>query len=258
MSVCTFCGKSAGLLRTSHQECRDRHDLVAGKIPEFFVRALDSSLLPTRFHELCVEAARSGYIQEDELRRLAIKGIEALVTTTYASRSMTKAEADRIAEIRDQFGLSDRDLGRAAGKLIEARGSAFVAAPRPKEPSIPVITVQQLIDALAGYLSSITTYTHAMAGLDADRSLGMTTIAMYGQVVPQLGRRLKIEADFYGKATTNEKAKLGSEQMIVSIRSADVDLKLDVVVEPQQDHSIAIFRVTRWENGQAFYDRPLS
>jgi hypothetical protein len=39
---------------------------------------------------------------------------------------------------------------------------------------------------------------------------------------------------------TNEKAKLGSEQMIVSIRSADIDLKLDVVVEPQQDRSIAI------------------
>jgi hypothetical protein len=57
---------------------------------------------------------------------------------------------------------------------------------------------------------------------------------------------------------TNEKAKLGSEQMIVSIRSADIDLKLDVVVEPQQDRSIAIFRITKWENGQAYYNRPIS
>lgn len=235
---------------------------MAAKLPEFFIRYLDSELPANRFRKLAADAGASGFIGEIELKELAAHGITALVNAIAANRKVTKGDADRIAELRDAFGLAETDLGAAAaGTLMEARGSAFMASPRPKGPSIPTITVQDLIDALNLYLSTITTYTPAMAGVGGNRTSRSTTISLYGQVEQKLGRRIKIAADFFGKATYSSTAELWSEQFVIYLRSDDIDLggmKHGLIVEPQADRSIAIFRITRWENGEAHYDRPLA
>jgi hypothetical protein len=42
MGICIYCHKPAGFFRWSHKTCRQSHKLAEEKIPEFFVKALDS------------------------------------------------------------------------------------------------------------------------------------------------------------------------------------------------------------------------
>jgi hypothetical protein len=49
--------------------------LAAQKIPEFFFKAMDSSVEPARFRALAHEVARTHHVGDGEFRNLAIKGL---------------------------------------------------------------------------------------------------------------------------------------------------------------------------------------
>jgi hypothetical protein len=56
------------------------------------------------------------------------------------------------------------------------------------------------------------------------------------------------------KAVKNLTSKMGSEILVVMMTS-NIDFKQDVVVEPQANRSIAIYKVTRWENCVPYFVR---
>jgi len=60
-------------------------------------------------------------------------------------------------------------------------------------------------------------------------------------------RRVEITAYVSDKAVKHLTSKMGSEPLVVIITS-NVDFKQDVVVEPRADRSVAIYKITRWEN----------
>jgi hypothetical protein len=245
-----------------HDDCQQRYDLVASKIPQFIVQAKDSAISGARLNELTIELAATGFIDGGLLNQLTATGIRDLAAVM--TKPLTKAEANRIVELRDAFGLTDQDIGQeVVAELVAVRGNVIVVPPKAKEQRIPAITVEELADALTVYFSTVVGFKREMIGLDSDRGGGVktTTIIFHGPVVPQLDRRSKIEVDIYDKATTNMNAKLGSDQFVVHPRSQDVDvspLKLGLLVEPQADRSIAIFRITKWDHGQAYFERPIT
>jgi hypothetical protein len=74
MWTCSFCGKSAGIFRNEHKECRQRHDDATTRIAGFFTRVLSDQIEPEVFHGLMRDLAASAHIRDDEFRILACRG----------------------------------------------------------------------------------------------------------------------------------------------------------------------------------------
>lgn len=106
MGACRYCGKPAGFLAKSHAGCRDRHDLVESKLSEFFPRFLNSALPADRFHDLAVQAADTGYISQEGLKQLALKGIQIMSDND----KLTREQAMRIIDLCAAFNLTDADF----------------------------------------------------------------------------------------------------------------------------------------------------
>ncbi len=97
------------MLRWRHKECRDRHDQAAKRIPEFFLKALNSPLDADRFHTLVQEIAATSFIHDDELRTLAASGLSSMTETALDDGMLTQEEETRIATLAARFGVTSED-----------------------------------------------------------------------------------------------------------------------------------------------------
>jgi hypothetical protein len=68
MGTCSFCGKSAGIFRSEHKECRQRHDEAVERMPAFFLKAFNDQVEPEIFHGLMIDLATAAHIEDDEFR----------------------------------------------------------------------------------------------------------------------------------------------------------------------------------------------
>jgi hypothetical protein len=144
--------------------------------------------------------------------------------------------------------------------------SAFVVPPKPKNAKIPVITADELADALRAYLTA--TYPFSYTGQGIDGRDGATYISFYGNRTDSPSKRMKLEVTMYGKAARSWQSKLFNMQFDVGVYDDPDDLmelaKLDVktqsairaertrylLIEPLADRSISISRILRWDNGR--------
>jgi hypothetical protein len=121
MGDCKFCGKPAGLLKSQHKECRQKHDTAAGKLRDFFVKALDSPIEAARFRQLADAVARENYIQEPEFRKLTSSGLSSMIDHAFRDHVLTEAENKRIVALCNVFAVTANDLGDAGQKLAKAQ-----------------------------------------------------------------------------------------------------------------------------------------
>jgi hypothetical protein len=119
MAICTYCGKSAGLFRTHHAECRAQFERAATTIPAFFEKLLQSALPPERFSDLLSEVAATFHIQPNELRSLSIAGVHAMLESVIARHLPTPDEQSRIVETITALGLSLQDLPDIETRLVK-------------------------------------------------------------------------------------------------------------------------------------------
>jgi hypothetical protein len=120
MGTCIYCGQPAGFLRWRHKSCHELHKTAATKIPEFFVKALDSSVEPPRFHALAHEIARTHYVGDQEFRKVVIQGLVAAIDTAFKEHGLTEHDDQRIASLCNEFGLAANDLGAAGIRFAKA------------------------------------------------------------------------------------------------------------------------------------------
>jgi hypothetical protein len=106
VAACKYCGKWAGFISKSHAGCQERHHLVESKLSEFFPRYLNSTILADRFHDLAVQSAESAYISHNDLKQLALRGVQAMI----GGDELTREQARRIVELCAAFDLTDADL----------------------------------------------------------------------------------------------------------------------------------------------------
>jgi hypothetical protein len=118
--------------------------------------------------------------------------------------------------------------------------SAFVVPLVQKKPRVPIITIEEIVDSLALYLPTLTEYVHTGVEIECDSTLKTTTITLQGQFEPDLQRRVRVRATIEGKAASKITAKLWADQYAVRLESEDLDLKLDVVIVPHGNRTIAI------------------
>jgi len=120
MATCTYCGKPAGLFRWSHKLCRDLHKEAATKIPEFFVKTLESSMEPAKFRALAEEVARTHYVRDEEFRRLAIQGLVATLDRAFKEHGLDEHDDERIASLCNAFGIAANELGPSGMRFAKA------------------------------------------------------------------------------------------------------------------------------------------
>jgi hypothetical protein len=131
----------------------------------------------------------------------------------------------------------------------------FSARRAAKKMRAAAITLEELINALVSYLPSVADYRHSTLRVDCDRFYRNTTIDLFGQFEPKLKRRVCVRVTVDDKADTNFSAELWAERFVVRVDSKDLNLELALVIEPQADRSIEIFKILRWENGEAIFNR---
>lgn len=116
MGDCRYCSEPAGLMRSQHAECREKHETATSKIPEFFAQWLDSPLPPARFRELTVDVARTHYIDEKTFREITIDGFGILIDRVLEDHILTDDESRKVTGLLKEFGLSANDLPRAVAE----------------------------------------------------------------------------------------------------------------------------------------------
>jgi hypothetical protein len=104
-------------LRRSHEECRKLHDLAVSKIPDLFVKALASSIEPSRFCALIEDLARTHFVAEPELRMLTVKGLRAMITTVLTEPGPSEEQASRIVRLCNQCCVQPSELGAEGEKF---------------------------------------------------------------------------------------------------------------------------------------------
>lgn len=133
----------------------------------------------------------------------------------------------------------------------------FIAAPRPPAERIPVITVQDLIDALALYLPAISNckFAYATNRIDCDREFEYTTIVISGQPSDDGSPPPFFKIEISDKAAGNVNSRLWNTPFAISISGPSIHGgRFIVQIEPRVGRSIAIRRVLRFENGYPVFD----
>ena len=122
MANCRYCREPAGTLALWHGECRERYQIARKRIPEFFVKALDTSVDPKRFRELAHGIAEQSFIDEKELRKLVIAGLTDMIEHALEDDSLSGHEGERINALREAFEIqgTDADFNVVAHKLKKA------------------------------------------------------------------------------------------------------------------------------------------
>ena len=112
MGDCTFCGKSAGFLRSQHKECADAHDNAANAITSLCVnaalRSADLDLLPQSIRETAVE----GYMDmsDGDLRQTLADGWRKAVDAAMEDHSLSTEEKRGLNRYRGRFKLHEAEL----------------------------------------------------------------------------------------------------------------------------------------------------
>jgi hypothetical protein len=119
MPNCTYCGKPAGLLRTSHPECRAQFERAVETIPAFFEKLLHSHLPAERFEQLLREVAATFHVRPQQLQALSVAGINAMMAAATHDHLLTLEEEERILEIAEALKLPIGEIDGLEDKLVK-------------------------------------------------------------------------------------------------------------------------------------------
>ena len=110
MGICRFCNKPAGILRSAHRECEDRYNEAVSKIRGFFVTSLNSAMDATSFSRGVRSIAEAARVPRGELEPLILDGFGDLIERALDDHVLSTEEEERIAQLRDAFGLTSEQF----------------------------------------------------------------------------------------------------------------------------------------------------
>lgn len=110
MGNCIYCGKSAGIFKNFHKDCRQAHELEKSKIVSIVskvgIEDDDIQLLEASIKQI----ASSSYIDKPTLDSLLISGWEKAVDTVFEEGVLAEKRANALGEFQKHFSLSKEDL----------------------------------------------------------------------------------------------------------------------------------------------------
>ena len=119
MGNCTYCGKSAGLLRKKHPDCEKQHherERVAENGRIHMVNEVGNAIKGTaNFDELegrLSTIERNAFLPRTDRRMLLIKGWEKTVEKFLEDGILDDSEESRLVQFKERFGLSQAELDK--------------------------------------------------------------------------------------------------------------------------------------------------
>jgi len=121
MGNCLFCGGSAGFLKKSHKDCKERHQQGKSEIITLVGKAgLQTSDLK-RLESSIEHVAKSSYIDQPTLNALLVSGWEKAVESAFDDGVLSFQEEMALSELKQHFSLSQEMLDRngAYSKIVK-------------------------------------------------------------------------------------------------------------------------------------------
>jgi len=117
---CRYCGKPAGLLRSSHPECQElqlkRERVAQGgrqRVSAEVMRAIKGTGSFDELETVISEIQRSSFIAPTERNALLVEGWQNAVGHFLEDGLLDATEEDRLAQFQERFALSQVDLDRS-------------------------------------------------------------------------------------------------------------------------------------------------
>lgn len=132
----------------------------------------------------------------------------------------------------------------------------FVAPPPDRRPRIPVITMQDLADALRLFLPHIGDFNFWRVEMTSDRSMLNTTITFHQQPTTEGKPAPIVEVWIDGKAARTASAKLWNTPFSVGVKWCGPEPPHWLWIEPLEGRAIAIHRIAEWVDGQPILAAP--
>jgi hypothetical protein len=132
----------------------------------------------------------------------------------------------------------------------------FIAKPKPKSARIPYITVEDLSDALRGYIPAIYSFSYLGEDLSCDRAWETTTLHFSGHHVGKPAERIEIRAVIDGKSLKSHASRLYNMSFTIMLyarligSAPHTEKRRHLQIEPRADRSIAIRHIVSNENGR--------
>jgi hypothetical protein len=97
MSDCTFCGQSAGLFKSQHEACKDRHEYAPGEIRDLAARAAMNAGELDTFRARVDEIARGGFLNDGEVATAISEGFTRAVNRRWKTACSRRRKTTRSA-----------------------------------------------------------------------------------------------------------------------------------------------------------------
>jgi hypothetical protein len=121
MGLCRYCHQPAGLFRSQHPFCSERHQQAVAKINSILARALNYTTPADVLWGRVEYFASGGFIDEQELESLVISALTTAVEAAFADHLLSEQEETRIAHLCAAFEISPDNLGPSSLTLMKAR-----------------------------------------------------------------------------------------------------------------------------------------
>jgi hypothetical protein len=110
MSDCTFCGQPAGIFKSQHEACKDRHEYAPGEIRDLAERAAMNAGELDTFRDRVDEIARGGFLGDGEVATAISEGFTRAVNQALEDSVLSEAEDNALGEFMEHCGLSQGQL----------------------------------------------------------------------------------------------------------------------------------------------------
>lgn len=117
MGNCRYCGKSAGFLRSKHNECEEQHqqrELLIQEGSALIISEVLRAIKGTQPFDVLgkkiSEIELASFVPSKDLKKLLITGWEKTVNEFLEDGILDTTEEKRLMEFKEQFALSQDDL----------------------------------------------------------------------------------------------------------------------------------------------------
>ncbi len=138
MGKCRYCGEAAGFMRSSHRECRDRHDEADRRIRTLVRDAASGADEPAKAETTIREIAREGGMNGEALREAVISGWELAVERAFEDGVLSPGEEDALTGLARKFSLSRTELNRNGAQDRVERGAILRAVLEGDFPELAI------------------------------------------------------------------------------------------------------------------------
>ena len=110
MGNCKYCGQSAGLFKSVHKECQEKHAKSANKIISFISEAYLRKTDLKSIEDNITQIAASCFMNDHDKTDLIIKGWTDLLETALEDGVISEEEETRLLQIANHFSLDQTNL----------------------------------------------------------------------------------------------------------------------------------------------------